>query len=116
MTAARHGPLTPTLARAERDARAAAARMYEDAATVLADLASWCERQIPTDSAGDDPDAWADATLAATTAAANALAALGDVGAASPRDDPGASVTTVTTLDVVPTLDTPRTTLRTCRY
>ncbi|ACO62386.1 predicted protein [Micromonas commoda] len=98
VTAARHGPLTPTLARAERDARAAAARMYEDAATVLADLASWCERQIPTDSAGDDPDAWADATLAATTAAANALAALGDVGAASPRDDPGASVTTVTTL------------------
>ena len=44
----------------------------------------------PRHSAGDDPDAWADATLAATTAAANALAARGDVGAADPRDDPRA--------------------------
>ena len=85
VTAARHGPLTPDLARAERDARAAAARMYEDAAAVLADLASWCERQIP--ESGDDPDAWADATLAATTAAANALAARGDVGAVSREDN-----------------------------
>ena len=42
ITASRHGPLSPELARAENDTRASAAAMYEDAYVVLADLARWC--------------------------------------------------------------------------
>jgi hypothetical protein len=89
ITASRHGPLSPELARAENDTRASAAAMYEDAYVVLADLARWCETQIKShhsENPGDTRREWADATLAATTAAANALAARGDVSALTTRD------------------------------
>ena len=89
ITASRHGPLSPELARAENDTRASAAAMYEDAYVVLADLARWCETQIKShhsENPGDTRRELADATLAATTAAANALAARGDVSALNTRD------------------------------
>ena len=89
ITASRHGPLSPELARAETDARTSAAAMYEDAYVVLADLARWCETQIKShqsENPGDTRREWADATLAATTAAANALAARGDVSTLNTRD------------------------------
>ena len=63
--------------------------MYEDAYVVLADLARWCETQIKShqsENPGDTRREWADATLAATTAAANALAARGDVSTLNTRD------------------------------
>ena len=89
ITASRHGPLSPELARAENDARTSAAAMYEDAYVVLADLARWCETQIKShhsQNPGGTRREWADATLAATTAAANALAARGDVSTLNARD------------------------------
>ena len=89
ITASRHGPLSPELARAENDTRASAAAMYEDAYVVLADLARWCETQIKSHHSQNHSTSrreWADATLAATTAAANALAARGDVSALNTRD------------------------------
>ena len=89
ITASRHGPLSPELARLETDARTSAAAMYEDAYVVLADLARWCETQIKSHQSqnpGDTRREWADATLAATTAAANALAARGDVSTLNTRD------------------------------
>ena len=89
ITASRHGPLSPELARAENDARTSAAAMYEDAYVVLADLARWCETQIKShhsQNPGGTRREWADATLAATPAAANALAARGDVSALNTRD------------------------------
>ena len=89
ITASRHGPLSPELARAENDARTSAAAMYEDAYVVLADLARWCETQIKSHSSENHSTSrreWADATLAATTAAANALAARGDVSTLNARD------------------------------
>ena len=85
VTAARHGPLTPDLARAERTRappRACTKTPRRSSPTSRAGASA----ESP-DSSGDDPDAWADATLAATTAAANALAARGDVGAVSREDD-----------------------------
>ena len=89
ITASRHGPLSPELARAENDTRASAAAMYEDAYVFLADLARWCETQIKSHHSQNHSTSrreWADATLAATTAAANALAARGDVSALNTRD------------------------------